>query len=154
PSKYDKADIVESFISSDKKTKESIPLTVEMLEKAKLSLSEEHFNWLKISLWFGLRPNEVDSLKKLNRKDHTSPYFEKHEDGKTDILVVYQSKLRLQKQKDRWKYIPLCEPEQIEMKKIITEGNFKRPLVKTLQLHIDEELNNYGGRKGFTDLMK
>lgn len=43
--------------------RESLPLTPEMLAKAKHSMSKEHYNWLVLSVWFGLRPKEIDGLK-------------------------------------------------------------------------------------------
>ncbi|MFZ4403324.1 MAG: hypothetical protein ACOYOK_04410, partial [Pseudobdellovibrionaceae bacterium] len=43
--------------------------------------------------------------------------------------------------------------QQAQALDMIKSGEFKRPLTKTIHLHISERHNNYGGRKGFMDLM-
>lgn len=53
----------------------------------------------------------------------------------------------------RWKGIPILFDQQVQALEIIKTGEFKRPLTKTIHLHISEKHNNYGDRKGFMDLM-
>ena len=42
----------------------SKPLTPELLQAVVEKLNRENFNWLFLSVWFGLRPQEIDNLKK------------------------------------------------------------------------------------------
>lgn len=127
---------------------ESLPLSPEKLNTAKGRLSGEHYNWLFLSIWLGLRPEEVDLLKNLKR-------FKVEADlkRKLTILHVYQSKLRSVAENKRWKYIPIIFPEQFRCLEIIKDGRFERPLNKTVRKHVGSGITLYGGRKGFVDLM-
>ena len=149
PVSYDKSDIVDSYNSKKKKTNESAPLTYAILQKNEDSFSEEQYNWLFLSLFFGLRPKEVDSfLDKRNWKITTQKGVK--------VLWMYQSKLRGIEEKERWKLIPCLLPEQTEALKIISKKYIaiKRPLVKTIKRYLGEDLNTYGGRKGFELMMR
>ncbi len=134
--------------------KESSLFTFEKLNNLKITFLHEnlepHWNWMFISLWFGLRPSETDSLK-------NSENFKIEQDKGNDIAVlhVYQNKLKAQTSKEnRWKIIPVNEPEQKIALDLIKLKNFKRPLTKTIQRLLDDEhLNTYSPRKSFTDLM-
>ncbi|MBI1859552.1 MAG: hypothetical protein HYR96_01370 [Deltaproteobacteria bacterium] len=42
---------------------QSDPITPQQLEKARADFKEENYNWLFLSVWLGLRPQEVDQLK-------------------------------------------------------------------------------------------
>ena len=122
------------------------------LFKAKGNFSEENYNWIFISLWFGLRPEEVDELKNENS---THPYYLETQDD-VSILVVYQKKLEntIPTEAERWKRIPILYPEQFEALKLIKRGKFERPLPKTMQRYLGKEhADTYSGRKSFTDLM-
>lgn len=69
------------------------------------------------------------------------------------ILWVYQTKLVSVPPRYRWKLIPVIFKEQEEAMKIVQEGKFERPLVKTVRRYFGAYTTLYGGRKGFTDLM-
>lgn len=109
------------------------------------------WNWLFIGLWFGLRPEEIDSLK--NKKNLWK--VENDPERKVDVLWVYQTKLTNIPKEKRWKPIPILFPEQKEALEIIKSGEFERPLNKTIQTseRLGPKIESYSPRKGFTDLM-
>jgi hypothetical protein len=149
PSGMDKADILNAHHDAVGQGNEATPLTWELLESKRSKFSEENYNWLYLSLWLGLRPLEVDSLKK----------GEKHAKWETDktgtkVLWVLQTKLRSVVGDKKWKPIPLLEPEQQLCEEIIKSKKFKRPLVKTISSHFADGYNTYSGRKGFQELME
>lgn len=125
--------------------KRSAPLTPSMLEAKRELLKAEHYAWLYLSVWCGLRPVEVDGLKQADT-------WRVEYEGKTPVLYVYQSKLVALEEEERWKPIPLFLPEQKKVLKLL-EAPKKRPLAKTLRSHFGERVTTYGGRRGFTDLM-
>jgi integrase len=105
-------------------------------------VTEAHFTWLQFSIWFGLRPSEVDRLASAKIEQL----------GKTKVLVIYQEKLVRVPRDQRFKRIPAFLPEQ----KVLLESwppKVKRPLVKTLKRLLQKDVGVYGGRKGFVDLM-
>ena len=137
---------------------ESAPLTPEMLEAIKTTDDERdnskmkirHWNWLYLSVWFGLRPKEICNL--LN--DRKNKY---HEITKPDArgiryLKIYQKKLISVPKEKRWKSIPILFPEQNKAIEIIKSQNFRRPLTKTIHNFVSEKHNTYAGRKNFLDL--
>lgn len=126
--------------------KESAPLTPSLLEGARASLRPEHYNWLYLSLWFGLRPSEVDALK-------SPKLFRLEKQNGTTVLVVYQRKLTAIKREQRWKFIPAFRREQAHGLDILASGDFEKPLSKTINRIFGHEYSLYAGRKGFTDLM-
>lgn len=148
PRGVDREAIQDAHFASGKKSKESKPLSLELLMKAEPNLKPKQYRWLYISHVFGLRPPEVDGLKKpkLYRVEH---------DDKLDVPVVwiYQTKLTGVERDKRWKPIPCVEPEQRKALEWILAADFERPLVKTLHNHISDGFNCYAGRKGFTTLM-
>jgi hypothetical protein len=125
----------------------STPLTAATIEKLKGKIAPDQLNWLELSFYFGLRPIEVEGLRsKKTRRIETDTH-------EIPILHVFQSKLR-HHSNQAWKAIPCILPKQRELLILIEEGNFRRPLAKTIQSYAkDERLTLYGGRKGFTDLM-
>ena len=127
---------------------ESLPLTPDLLKKSKDKLKIEQYNWLHLSVWLGLRPEEVELLK--NKKRHKVEYNSKR---KIQILRVYQSKLQSISEDKRWKTIPIIFPEQEICLELIDNGNFKRPLHKIVRKYVGQGITLYGGRKGFVDLM-
>lgn len=127
---------------------ESLPLTPEKLQKAKDKLLPDQFNWLFLSIWLGLRPEEVDMLAQPKKFK-----VEKNSKMKVTVLFVYQSKLQSISESKRWKAIPLFREEQKKCLKIIESKAFKRPLNKTVRKHVGRGITLYGGRKGFVDLM-
>lgn len=119
------------------------------LEANQSKLLDYNYNWLYLSVWLGLRPEEVDNLKNLN-----SFTVEMDDDQATSVLWVFQSKLTSVAEAKAWKPIPLIVPEQVKCIKIIEDGNFKRPLNKTLRkIFSEKRVTGYSGRKGFTDMM-
>ncbi len=148
PTGRDRSKISDAYEDSDKTKKESSPLTFEALQKAKSNLKEEHYNWLYLSLWFGLRPSEVDSLLEKEGEKWKITI-----DKGNKILNMYQSKLTGLARDKRWKLIPCLFEEQEVALKIIQGKVFKRPLVKTVKLNIADRLTTYGGRKGFEQLL-
>lgn len=127
---------------------ESLPLTVEILESAKKFLLPEHYNWLKLSVWFGLRPEEVDLFT-----DERRFKLEMSLKSGVKVLNVYQSKLQSVAESKRWKRIPIIFDEQDQCLQIITTGEFRRPLHKTVRKHCGKGITLYGGRKAFVDMM-
>lgn len=146
PRGYEKEQIADAFYDKDHSSKISEPITPQQLESAKSRLSLEHYNWLYISVWFGLRPNEIQQLAMPDtwKVEHTPDI---------KILHVYQSKLRSVSRDRRWKVLPILYNEQESALKIIQSGQFKKPLAKTVRKWVNPKATTYGGRKGFTDLM-
>ncbi len=122
-------------------------MTPEKLHRAKEKLNEAQYNWLYLSVWLGLRPNEIDQLIK---DGHLK--ILRTQEGQS-ILWIYQTKLASIAPRYRWKLIPLIFSEQKKTVKIIKSGDFERPLVKTVKRYLGSRIMLYGGRKGFTDLM-
>lgn len=126
----------------------SDPLTPEILANMKDNVSEEHYNWLYLTVWLGLRPEEADSVK-----DENATKITYREEDKVYILSVYQSKLMSVPENERWKHIPLIFKEQKECLDIIKAKPIKRPHSKTVRKHSkSDKINLYGGRKNFVDL--
>jgi len=124
----------------------SKPLEPQHLEHAKSDLMPEHYNWLYIALWFGLRPSEVDGLKNGLKWTVTKQ-------GGIQVLSVDQPKLIAVDPEERFKLIPLIVPQQTKALEIIQSQNFKRPGRKVILKHLGERVTTYCGRKGFTDYM-
>lgn len=108
----------------------------------------EHWNWMFIATWFGLRPLEVDNLR--NPKFTKIEWSDEHE---CDVLKVYQSKLVGIAREKRWKPIPIYTKEQKQALMVMRSGQFKRPLNKTLQRLLGDGIQTSSPRKGFVDLM-
>lgn len=126
----------------------SAELTPATLEVIKEQLpSEEQYNWLAATVWFGLRPEEANRLV----KDETSWKIELQDD--IEVLWVYQAKLASIEEHQRWKPIPAIYSEQKALISKIREGALVQPLNKVLKRLTGKKISCYGGRKGFTDLM-
>lgn len=126
-----------------KKSQASEELTPTMLLGLKDKLpSIEQYNWLGATVWYGLRPEEVDVHQ-----------CEVEQQGDVQVLWVYQPKLTSIDEEKRWKPIPLLYPEQTEFLEPLLNGKVKRPLNKVLKRVTKRKITGYGGRKGFTDLM-
>ena len=126
---------------------ESDPILPIDLKRVSGKLNVMDFNWLYLSVWLGLRPKEVDQL--LN-SDMVK--YEILSDG-TAVIWIFQTKLTSIPPDRRWKPIPLLFQEQKVIPEMISERDFKRPLVQTVKRHFGKGTTLYGGRKGFTDLM-
>ena len=148
PRGYERQRLAEVYYSkTEKGRRASKPLSSECLASAKDKMKQESFNWLSLTVWFGLRPQEVDNLK-----DSELWRIEKRADG-LSVLWVFQTKIITLPKEERWKPIPILYDEQKFALRIIEAQNFKRPLVKTVHKHLGEGIDLYGGRKAFTDLM-
>lgn len=119
------------------------PFTDELLKsKQSLFTVPGQFEWLLISLWFGLRPSEINK----NFKVTVEP------DG-TEVLWIYQTKLTTLRKEDRWKLIPVLFEEQKRAISYFKLGSYKKPLLKKVKEVFGPRYGLYSGRKGFTDLM-
>ncbi len=99
PMGHERQRIVDRYYDTNK-SKKAIPLTPEKLYSVKYKLSDENFNWLFISVWLGLRPKEIDSLKSddLCRLETLSTGLQ--------VLWTYQTKLvPFQSQNDGKRYL-------------------------------------------------
>lgn len=128
----------------------SKPLSPELLESKKNSIPESAFKWLYISVWFGLRPREIDNLTKVNDKLW---YIQ------DDVLCIFQEKLfeRGVPQDDCWKYIPVEFPEQRQALEYIKEGNFKKPIGacgRFMEITFGKGFSYYAGRNNFSGLLR
>jgi hypothetical protein len=136
------------------KPTESDPLTPEELESKRSELLPKQYNWLKISIWFGLRPYEIERL-------HEPPgpkTWSITTIAGVPVLKVYQTKLVGAKTEKRTKVIPCLEPEQREALELVRARDHERPLAKTLKRVFANFRKQFGvklyaGRKGFIALM-
>ncbi|MBI3555219.1 MAG: hypothetical protein HY074_03010 [Deltaproteobacteria bacterium] len=152
PTGHNRQGIRDAYMERDEYLGPSEALTPEMLEKQRGSLTVPgQYEWLAISVWFGLRPQEIDSLKKPKQWKLSSAVCQGVE---VKVLMVYQSKLTSLQSEKRWKSIPVVYPEQEVALEYVKSGRFARPLAKTLKRTFPStRITLYGGRKGFTDLM-
>ncbi len=125
---------------------ESNPLPPDLLEKFKTKMNVETYNYLFITVWFGLRPYEVEQLSDTST-------WSVIEEGGVQALKIYQSKLKNLERSKRFKFIPILYKEQEKALKIIKEGQYKRPTAKAVRKIFGSNITLYGGRKNFTDLM-
>jgi hypothetical protein len=148
PKGYERQRIIEaSYEKTAGVSRPSLPLTPASLESKKEILNKHNYDWLYLSVWFGLRPKEVDSLKMQEMWR-----LEVLGNGRK-ILWVFQTKIIALPPEDRWKPIPIIFPEQELALKIIELKKFKRPLLATMKRHFGKGYILYAGRKGFSDLM-
>lgn len=148
PSGYERQRLIEAYYSRQKRRRlPSRPLEPEHLRRISDKLNRPNFNWLHLSVWFGLRPQEIDNLK-----NNELWSIETLATGRK-VLWVFQTKLIALPPQDRWKPIPILFDEQHFGLSILGNGDFKRPLVKTVKKYFGPEIDLYGGRKGFSDLM-
>lgn len=147
PARFDKERVADAYLEANGgRTNESDPLTPSALEAARGSIDAEAYNWLALSVWFGLRPPEVDGLKVSNQWR-----IEMHKG--TPVLFVYQTKLKGIAHEQRWKYIPCLRSEQRALLEAVKAGTFSRPSLKIVHSRFGEHVNLYGGRKAFEMLM-
>ncbi len=142
--------VLEAIIdASDADGKGATPLTPQILMKLKDRLPQGQWEYLRATLWLGLRPSELDLML-----EDSSKYRIKTQD-ETQVLSIYQAKLTGVSKEKRWKHIPLIHTEQQAALMDILEERTRKPLVKTIQKACPKPagLGLYSGRKGFTDLM-
>lgn len=148
PGGYERRRIINAYFEkSANKNKVSKEITPMQLGSIKNKLRKDLFNWIYLTVWFGLRPKEVDNLHDKNLWRVETLF------NGSKVLWIYQTKVIALPEEDRWKPIPILYKEQHEAIRILESDNYKRPLVKTVKFYFGEETSLYGGRKGFTDLM-
>ncbi len=148
PKGSEKARLLDAYFKKcGQHVKQSDPVTPAQLERVKSKIKKENYNWLYLSVWLGLRPQEIDQLK-----DEQYVRLQKNIGG-APTLWVYQTKLVSVPPRYRWKLIPIIFKEQKEALKIIRSKNFRRPIAKIIKKYFGPHTTLYGGRKGFTDLM-
>lgn len=124
----------------------SKPLTLEHLNRAKQTMAPEHYRFLYVQLYFGLRPSELEGMA----EGRISWHVEKQD--QVEVLVADQPKLAAIVPEERAKMIPILRPEQREALIYLREGKLKKPHSKTIQRHLGAGVRQYAGRKGFVDL--
>lgn len=150
PKGKDATFIDDSFLDSGKNSKESAPLYPKDLEKIESKLKPEQYRWVFISLWFGLRPAEVEQLKPENEMK----LWEIVKQEGHEVLRIYQPKLTRVTRDKRWKSIPVIFDEQKQALEWIESEEIKKPLVKTIKRYLGEKYTLYAGRKGFEALLR
>ena len=148
PGGYERRRILDAYFEKrEKYNKVSAPICSELLKKLKGEIREDIYNWIYLTVWFGLRPKEVDNLH-----DQSLWRVEKMFNGR-EVLWVYQTKVIALPEEDKWKPIPILYNEQKYGLQILKSDIYKRPLVKTIRQYFGNDVFLYGGRKAFTDLM-
>lgn len=152
PTGREKARIAKAHRSRGYRTgnRPSAPLTPELLESKRSALDPEHYRWLYLSVWFGLRPSEID---RLAEPPGPRTWSITEEDDGTPVLWVFQEKIEESGAQSVTKPIPCVRPEQLEALTMAQAGGFRRPLSKTLVARFGPQFTLYAGRKGFTDLL-
>jgi hypothetical protein len=148
PRGYERARLFEAYFRRvGNNLRKSKPLTPELLESQRPGLSAPHFNWLYLSVWAGLRPQEIDQLKDPRM------FVVKAMPDRRFVLWVYQTKIVSLPSWERGKPIPLIYEEQRVIPDIVNRQEFSRPSTKVLKIRFGQNVSVYAGRKGFTDLM-
>lgn len=141
--------MLDAFYNKDR-DKVSVPskeIEPEKLIEVREKINPPNFNWIYLSVWFGLRPQEVDNLH-----DSSLWRVETLATGRK-ILWVFQTKIIELPPEDLWKPIPIIFEQQEFALRIIESGTFKWPLTKTVRKYFGKGTTLYGARKGFLDLM-
>lgn len=147
PRGYERQRLVDAHYGKIGIHRASKPISPADLKKMSGTITLHNFNWIFLSVWFGLRPKEIDSLhNKESWKVEILPTGRK-------VLWVYQTKIIAIPPEDRWKPLPILFDEQSFALAILESGNFKRPLGRTMQKYFGDGVTLYAGRKGFSDLM-
>ncbi len=148
PRGYERQRLIDAYYKRERNARRpSAPLTPELLQQCASRINRPNFNWLFLSVWFGLRPQEIDNL-------HNSELWkiETLFNGRV-VLWIFQTKIIALPPEDRWKPIPLLFDEQRFALRILESQKFRRPIVRTVHNYFGAHVDLYGGRKGFTDLM-
>ena len=146
PRDHAKGRIRKAYEASRRQDKASSGLTLELLRELKKTLTPEQYNWVFVSLWFGLRPEEMRNLDNPSLTEFVTV------DGQ-ECLHVKQTKLSALPDDEQWKLIPIRYPEQRLAAEIIKTRAAAIPLAKTIQRHTKGNYKLYAGRKGFSPLM-
>lgn len=128
--------------------RKSAPLKPAMLYPTDKVLTQEEYRWLYLSMWFGLRPGEVDLLTRPS-----GPFtWKMRQVGDEKRLYVFQPKLEGDEDNE-WKFIPAKQKEQIDGLQFVGKP-LERPRRKDMIKHFGKDVTLYGGRQGFVKLMK
>jgi integrase len=144
PRGFAKQRMLEASGSSNRTKK---PISAELLEGAKPKMREEHYSFLYICFWFGLRPSELERCLKQPET------FRLVELEGQRFLDIYQGKLGQLERSDRWKLIPIVEVEQVEAARLLSSGAFKRPDYRTVKKYLGSDAGLYSPRKSFAKTM-
>ncbi len=148
PTGHAKGRIRKAYEANRRQDKASDGLTSEILAAIKNDLPREQHNWLFVSLWFGLRPQEMRNLG-----NPSLTYFSHDPDKNVELLNVKQTKLSNLPEDSQWKGIPILYPEQRLAAEMIRKQATATPLPKTIQRYTKGNHKLYAGRKGFGPLM-
>ncbi len=147
PRGYERQRLIDANLEKTNTARPSKPISPMELTNVDGKLNQKNANWLFLSIWFGLRPKEIDSLQDKATWNLQLLH------GERKVLWVFQTKVVSLPHEERWKPIPILFEEQQIALRIIESGHFQRPLGKTLRKHFGVGVTTYAGRKGFTDLM-
>jgi hypothetical protein len=134
PRGYERQRLIDAFYQKERSAvaRPSRELSPEQLDAVAGKLNRRNFNWLFISIWFGLRPQEIDNLK-----DKDFWRVEVLANGRK-ILWVFQTKIVALPPEDRWKPIPILFEQQEFGVRIVESKAFRRPLLKTMKRHFTD----------------
>lgn len=149
PTGKDRERIADAYFKKVEEGYASDPLTPENLQANIKHFSSEQGAWLSLSVWFGLRPKEVDQL----RQPAGAWTWTLKSEGKIPYIQLFQTKLTGIPRAERYKNIPCLRDEQVALITLLGTNGIKRPLCKTVRKYLGDRITLYGGRKGFTDLM-
>ncbi len=133
----------------------SKPLAPEALAAKKSEIQADHYRWLHASVWFGLRPREVDNLGTSNEE-----LWYVSNDGQFDVLSVFQEKLyeRGVRKEDCWKHLPAVFPEQEQIIQWLREClSFVRPKGaggRFMRNTFGPGFSHYAGRNNFSGMLR
>jgi hypothetical protein len=133
----------------------SKPLSPSLLTSKAKEIPTISYNWLYLSVWFGLRPEEVDQLRKPNEKLWRLTKDEEF----TWVLSVFQTKLHKRGVpiENCWKHLPCVFNEQVRGIEIIRSGEFKKPVGeggKFMTVTFGTGFSYYAGRNNFSGLLR
>jgi hypothetical protein len=133
----------------------SKPLSPALLDAHKDKMTPEQYNWLFVSVWFGLRPREVDNL----RTPDESLWYLARDPDHTWVLSVFQEKLfeRGVASDDCWKRLPCVFPEQLRAVEMIQSGALSKPIGSKGRFMRDVfgvGFSHYAGRNNFSGLLR
>lgn len=130
---------------------ETFPLTLELLAAGKKLMSPEEHAWQAVSLWFGLRVEEMALL--VPAEAGKSWRVERSADGQA-LHVLQWKQVRKGIPPDKaWKAIPANEPEQRELLTAIERGVLKQPSGGSIK-KVHPRLSPRSGRAYFVTLMR
>jgi hypothetical protein len=137
-------------------TGSSLPLSPELLKEKKDEIENPaHYNWLFISVWFGLRPREINNLKKPNPK----LWYLRPNKEFGWVLSIFQEKLHERGVPESycWKHIPTVFQEQRRVIEIIEKGSFEYPWGrggKFMHNTFGRGFTHYAGRNNFSGMLR